>query len=43
MRIAFGGKNKFDFVDGSILVPTEFDHIVSRRGIVAICLCIRGL
>jgi len=43
MHRALGGNNKFDSVDGSILVPIEFDPIVSRRGIVAICSCIRGL
>jgi hypothetical protein len=25
MRRALGGKNKFEFVDGSIAVPSEFD------------------
>ncbi|MCI45708.1 polynucleotidyl transferase ribonuclease H fold, partial [Trifolium medium] len=25
MRRALGGKNKFEFVDGSIPVPTDFD------------------
>lgn len=26
MRQVLGGKNKFDFVDGSIIIHTEFDH-----------------
>jgi activator of HSP90 ATPase len=42
MRKAHGGKNKFDLVDGSILVHWSLIQ-VSRLGIVATCLCIFGL